>query len=56
MSKKIKDITLLQVLGKGAFGTVYLSKKDGSPGYLATKQIDRITALNPPFINILKMN
>ena len=49
MSKKIKDITLLQVLGKGAFGTVYLSKKDGSPGYLATKQIDRITADKPSF-------
>ena len=35
MIKKLKAITLLQVLGKGAFGTVYLSQKDGKAGYLA---------------------
>ena len=49
MSKKIKDITLLNFLGKGAFGSVYLSKKDGKPGYFATKQIERTMADKPSY-------
>ena len=49
MIKKLKAITLLQVLGKGAFGTVYLSQKDGKAGYLATKVIDRAIADKPSF-------
>ena len=49
MNTKIKDITLLQILGKGAFGTVYLSRKDGKPGYFATKQIDRAMADKPSY-------
>ena len=49
MSKKIKDITLLKFLGKGSFGTVYLSQKDGKPGYFATKQIERSMADKPSY-------
>ena len=49
MSKKINDITLLKFLGKGSFGTVYLSQKDGKPGYFATKQIERTMADKPGF-------
>ena len=49
MSKKIKDVTLLKFLGKGSYGTVYLSTKDGKPGYFATKQIERSIADKPSF-------
>ena len=49
MNKRIQDITLLNVLGKGSFGTVYLSKKDGKNCYFATKQIDRTMADKPNF-------
>ena len=49
MLKKIHDITLIKKLGEGAFGTVYLSTKDGKPGYFATKQLDRKTADKPSF-------
>ena len=49
MSKKIKDVTLLKFLGKGSYGTVYLSTKDGKPGYFATKQIERSMADKPSF-------
>ena len=56
MSKRIQDITLLKVLGKGAFGTVYLSTKDGKNCYFETKQMDRATADRPNFRNISKPN
>ena len=49
MIRRIQDITLLKVLGKGSFGTVYLSQKDGKNGYFATKQIDRSMADKPSF-------
>ena len=49
MNKRIENITLLNVLGKGSFGTVYLSKKDGKNGYFATKQIERTMADKPSF-------
>ena len=49
MIKKIKDITLLNVLGKGAFGTVYLSRKDGKNEFYATKMIDRAMADKPSY-------
>ena len=49
MNKKIKDITLLKFLGKGSFGTVYLSKKDGKSCYFATKQIERSLADKPSY-------
>ena len=56
MIRRIQDITLLKVLGKGSFGTVYLSQKDGKNGYFATKQIDRSMADKPSFQNILETN
>ena len=49
MSTRIKDITLLKFIGKGSFGTVYLSKKDGKSGYFATKQIERSMADKPGY-------
>ena len=49
MNTRIKDITLLKFIGKGSFGTVYLSKKDGKPGYFATKQIERAMADKPGY-------
>ena len=49
MNYRIQDLTLLNVLGKGSFGTVYLSKKDGKNCYFATKQIDRTLADKPSF-------
>lgn len=54
MSSKIGDITLLNKLGQGAFGTVFLSKKDGKNGYFATKQIDRAVADRPNFQKYFK--
>jgi len=49
MNTRIKDITLIKFIGKGSFGTVYLSKKDGKPGYFATKQIERAMADKPGY-------
>ena len=37
--KQIEDITLIKLLGKGAFGEVYLSKKKGRNEYFATKRL-----------------
>ena len=39
--QQIDDITLLKVLGKGAYGEVYLSTKKGRKEYYATKKLDR---------------
>ena len=44
---KITDLTLLRQLGKGTMGEVYLSQKDGSNTYYATKKIDKIKADRP---------
>ena len=54
MNTRIGDLTLLNVLGKGAFGTVFLSKKDGKSCYFATKQIDRAMADKPNFQKYFK--
>ena len=54
MNTRIQDITLLNVLGKGSFGTVYLSKKDGKNVYFSTKQIDRTMADKPSFQKYFK--
>ena len=59
MQKKVGDITLLKLLGKGTMGTVYLSLKDGKKEYLATKIIEREKADRPQvrkyFVNEIKI-
>lgn len=44
---KILDITFLKCLGKGTFGEVYLSIRDGKNGYFATKVL-RKDKMNKP--------
>lgn len=39
--KQVDDLKLIKLLGKGAFGEVYLTQKNGMPGYYATKSLDR---------------
>ena len=62
MMQKIEDLSLIKLLGKGAFGEVYLSEKENSKKLFATKKISREIADRPKFkkylvneINILKM-
>ena len=43
----IGDLTLLKCLGKGAFGEVYLTSKQGHKDKYATKRIDRKFFSNP---------
>ena len=57
----VDDLTLIKCLGKGAFGEVYLTSKQGSKEKYATKKIDKKFASNPRAkkyldneINILK--
>ena len=57
----VDDLTLSKCLGKGAFGEVYLTSKQGSKLKYATKKIDKKFASNPRAkkyldneINILK--
>ena len=54
MNTRIGDIKLLNVLGKGCLGTVFLSKKDGKNCYFATKQIDRALADKPSYQKYFK--
>ena len=44
--KQVEDLTLIKVLGKGAYGEVYLSKKANSNKLFATKRIDKFRADN----------
>lgn len=46
MSKVIDELTLTEVLGKGAFGEVYLTTNSKVDGLYATKKVDRQFALN----------
>ena len=57
----VEDLTLQKCLGKGAFGEVYLTSKQGSHEKFATKKIDKKFTSNPRTkkyldneINILK--
>ena len=57
----VEDLTLIKCLGKGAFGEVYLTSKQGSKEKYATKKIDKKFVSNPRAkkyldneINILK--
>ena len=43
----IDDLTLIKPLGKGAFGEVYLTSKQGTKERYATKKIDKKFAANP---------
>ena len=43
----VDDLTLIKPLGKGAFGEVYLTSKQGSKEKFATKKIDKKFTLNP---------
>ena len=43
----IEDLTLIKPLGKGAFGEVYLTSKQGTKQKFATKKIDKKFAANP---------
>ena len=43
----VGDLTLLKCLGKGAFGEVYLTSKQGNQEKFATKKIDKKYAQNP---------
>ena len=43
----VGDLTLIKCLGKGAFGEVYLTSKQGNQEKFATKKIDKKYAQNP---------
>ena len=43
----VDDLTLLKCLGKGAFGEVYLTSKQGTQEKFSTKKIDKKFAQNP---------
>ena len=43
----VGDLTLLKCLGKGSFGEVYLTSKQGSKQKFATKKIDKKFTANP---------
>ena len=63
MQQKVENLILINFLGKGAFGEVYLSQKINSNKYFATKKIDKKLIAERPIlkkylvneINILKM-
>ena len=50
----IDEITLLKFLGKGSYGEVYLSKKEGKSEFFATKKMDRKFADSPQVSKYLK--
>ena len=43
----VGDYTLTKSLGKGAFGEVYITSKQGTQEKFATKKIDKKFARNP---------
>ena len=42
--EKIEDLTFLKILGKGAYGQVFLTKKKNSNKLFATKKINKFIA------------
>ena len=62
MIQRIEDLILIKFLGKGVYGEVFLSQKENSNKFYATKKISREIADRPKFkqylvneISILKM-
>ena len=43
----IDEYTLIQIIGKGAFGEVYLTSKEGSTKLFATKKVSKQKADSP---------
>ena len=43
----VEDLTLIKCIGKGAFGEVYLTSKQGSKEKFATKKMDKKYANQP---------
>ena len=52
--EKVDDLTFLKCLGKGSFGEVFLTKKEGKSGLFATKKMDRQFADQPKVHKYLK--
>ena len=44
---KYEEFTFIKQIGKGAYGTVYLTAKDGNINYFATKIIKKSIADSP---------
>ena len=51
---KVDDLTFLKCLGKGSFAEVYLTTKEGKPGFFATKKMDRELTDQPQIAKYLK--
>ena len=51
---KVDDLLLTKSLGKGAFGEVFLTQKDGSKELYATKRLDRAFSEKPE--NVKRLN
>ena len=51
---KIDELTLLKLLGKGSYGEVYLTQKEGKTELFATKKINRKFADQPQVSKYLK--
>ena len=44
---KYEELTFIKQIGKGAFGTVYLTLMDGNMNYYATKIVEKKVADSP---------
>ena len=49
----VDDYTLIKSIGKGNFGEVFLTQKQGYPQYYATKKMERRKCEVPPLLNRL---
>ncbi len=54
MKVMVDDLTLLKSLGKGSYGEVFLTKKEGRNEFFATKKMDRKYADQPNVSKYLK--
>ena len=51
---KVDDLTLIKFIGKGSYGEVYLTKKDGKSELFATKKMDRKIIDQPQILKYFK--